>query len=208
MSRTSVDASTARTIRNLRRALHAERVRRFPPRSVQPGPNAITRMAGGALAVEGCRALIEENERSRTWVIDDFNRRGMAESAAAIADSYEDNIAFTDEDGHDFRFSARDGEISRYSVEHLGKEISAAIGDDDAREVTALSPAEVIEDLEAQDADPEAIDSYALAVGDSDVSPSDQLVNQLQEETSEELESPGNELADAAEQADEQVAEL
>ena len=165
-------------------------------------------MAGGALAVEGCRALIEENERSRTWVIDDFNRRGMAESAAAIADSYEDNIAFTDEDGHDFRFSARDGEISRYSVEHLGKEISAAIGDDDAREVTALSPAEVIEDLEAQDADPEAIDSYALAVGDSDVSPSDQLVNQLQEETSEELESPGNELADAAEQADEQVAEL
>ena len=93
-------------------------------------------------------------------------------------------------------------------MEHLGKEISAAIGDDDAREVTALSPAEVIEDLEAQDADPEAIDSYALAVGDSDVSPSDQLVNQLQEETSEELESPGNELADAAEQADEQVAEL
>lgn len=208
MSRTSVDASTARTIRNLRRALHAERVRRFPPRSVQPGPNAITRMASGALAVEGCRALIEENERSRTWVIDDFNRRGMAESAAAIADSLEESTAFADEDGHDFRFSARDGEISRYSVEHLGKEISAAVGDDDAREVTALSPAEVIEDLEAQDADPEAIDSYALAVGDSDVSPSDQLVDQLQEETSEELESPGNELADAAEQADEQVAEL
>lgn len=36
MSRTSVDASTARTIRNLRRALHAERVRRFPPRTIQP----------------------------------------------------------------------------------------------------------------------------------------------------------------------------
>ena len=80
MSRTSVDASTARTIRNLRRALHAERVRRFPPRTIQPGPNAITRMAGGALAVEGCRALIEENEQSRTWVIDDFHRRGMAET--------------------------------------------------------------------------------------------------------------------------------
>ena len=183
MSRTSVDASTARTIRNLRRALHAERVRHFPPRTIQPGPNALTRMAGGALAVEGCRALIEENEQSRTWVIDDFNRRGMAESAAAIADSFEDNMAFTDEDGHDFRFSSRDGELSRYSVERLGKDISAAAGDDDAREVTALSPAEVIEDLEAQDADPEAIDSYALAVGDSDVSPSDQLVNQLQEET-------------------------
>ena len=53
MSRTSVDASTARTIRNLRRALHAERVRHFPPRTIQPGPNALTRMAGGALAVEG-----------------------------------------------------------------------------------------------------------------------------------------------------------
>lgn len=207
MSRTSVDASTARTIRNLRRALHAERVRRFPPRTIQPGPNALTRMAGGALAVEGCRALIEENEQSRTWVIDDFNRRGMAESAAAIADSFEDNMAFADEDGHDFRFSARDGELSRYSVERLGKDISAVAGDD-AREVTALSPAEVIEDLEAQGADPEAIDSYALAVGDSDISPSDQLVDQFQEETSETLESPGNDLTDAAEQADEQVAEM
>ena len=58
MSRASVDASTARTIRNLRRALHAERVRHFPPRSVQPGPNALTRMTGGALAVEGCRACL------------------------------------------------------------------------------------------------------------------------------------------------------
>ncbi|WP_284771212.1 hypothetical protein [Corynebacterium rhinophilum] len=165
-------------------------------------------MAGGALAVEGCRALIEENEQSRTWVIDDFNRRGMAESAAAIADSFEDNTAFTDEDGHDFRFSVRDGELSRYSVERLGKDISAAAGDDDARKVTALSPAEVIEDLEAQDADPEAVESYALAVGDSDVSPSEQLVDQLQAETSEELDSPGNDLTDVVEQADEQVAEM
>lgn len=208
MSRSHVDASTARTIRNLRRALHAERVRHFPPRTIHPGPNAMTRMAGGALAVEGCRALIEENEQSRAWVIDDFNRRGMAESAAAIADSYEDNMAFADEDGHDFRFSARDGELSRYSVERLEKDISATAGDDDAREVTALSPAEVIEDLEAQNADPEAVESYALAVGDSDVSPSDQLVDQLQAETSEEMESPGNDLTDVSEQADEEVAEM
>ena len=71
-----------------------------------------------------------------------------------------------------------------------------------------MSPAEVIDDLEAQDADPEAVESYALAVGDSDVSPSDQLVDQLQAETSEELESPGNDLTDVAEQADEQVAEM
>lgn len=208
MSRTSVDASTARTIRNLRRALHAERVRHFPPRTIQPGPNALTRMAGGALAVEGCRALIEENEQSRTWVIDDFNRRGMAESAAAIADSFEDNMAFTDEDGHDFRFSSRDGELSRYSVERLGKDISAAAGDDDAREVTALSPAEVIDDLEAQGADPEAIEAYALAVGDSDVSPSDELVAQLQQETNEDTQSQDNQLGDTAEQVDEQVAEI
>lgn len=68
MSRTSVDASTARTIRNLRRALHAERVRRFPPRTIQPGPNALTRMAGGALAVEGCcRFGVVGTASPRSW---------------------------------------------------------------------------------------------------------------------------------------------
>lgn len=208
MSRASVDASTARTIRNLRRALHAERVRHFPPRSVQPGPNALTRMTGGALAVEGCRALIEENEQSRNWVIDDFTRRGMAESAAAIGDSFDENLAFTDEDGQDLRFSAPDGELSRYSVERLGKTITATAGDDDAHEVTALSPAEVIDDLEAQGADPEVIEAYALAVGDSDVSPSDELVAQLQQETNEDTQSQDNQLGDTAEQVDEQVAEM
>jgi len=165
-------------------------------------------MTGGALAVEGCRALIEENEQSRNWVIDDFTRRGMAESAAAIGDSFDENLAFTDEDGQDLRFSAPDGELSRYSVERLGKTITATAGDDDAHEVTALSPAEVIDDLEAQGADPEAIEAYALAVGDSDVSPSDELVAQLQQETNEDTQSQDNQLGDTAEQVDEQVAEI
>ena len=93
-------------------------------------------------------------------------------------------------------------------MERLGKTITATAGDDDAHEVTALSPAEVIDDLEAQGADPEAIEAYALAVGDSDVSPSDELVAQLQQETNEDTQSQDNQLGDTAEQVDEQVAEM
>ena len=206
MSRSTTDAATARLIRNLRRALHAERVRNFPPRTIQPGPRAMTRMTGGALAMEGCRALMEDNPQGHEWAVADFARRGMAESAAALGDDAATNDEFVDEDGYDLRLGAVDGEMSRYGVERVGKEITAQAGEDDGRDVTALSPAEVIEDLEAQDADPQAIDTYALAVGDSDISPSDDLVAQLQTESSAGADHDAD-MQFEQEAADEQVAE-
>lgn len=206
MSRSTTDAATARLIRNLRRALHAERVRNFPPRTIQPGPRAMTRMTGGALAMEGCRALMEDNPQGHEWAVADFARRGMAESAAALGDDAATNDEFVDEDGYDLRLGAVDGEMSRYGVERVGKEITAQAGEDDGRDVTALSPAEVIEDLEAQDADPQAIDTYALAVGDSDISPSDDLVDQLQTESSAGADHDAD-MQFEQEAADEQVAE-
>jgi len=207
MSRSTTDAATARLIRNLRRALHAERVRNFPPRTIQPGPRAMTRMTGGALAMEGCRALMEDNPQGHEWAVADFARRGMAESAAALGDDAATNDEFVDEDGYDLRLGAVDGEMSRYGVERVGKEITAQAGEDDGRDVTALSPAEVIEDLEAQDADPQAIDTYALAVGDSDISPSDDLIDQLQTESSAGADHDAD-MQFEQEAADEQVAEM
>lgn len=157
--------------------------------------------------MEGCRALMEDNPQGHEWAVADFARRGMAESAAALGDDAATNDDFVDEDGYDLRLGAVDREMSRYGVERVVKEITAQAGQDDGLDVTALSPAEVIEDLEAQDADPQAIDTYALAVGDSDISPSDDLVDQLQTESSAGADHDAD-MQFEQEASDEQVAEM
>ena len=85
--------------------------------------------------MEGCRALMEDNPQGYEWAVDDFARRGMAESAAALGDDAATNDEFVDEDGYDLRLGAVDGEMSRYGVERVGKEITAQAGEDDGCDV-------------------------------------------------------------------------
>lgn len=70
------------------------------------------------------------------------------------------------------------GTLTHHSLDNLCEALDRVAFGDDGRTPGALSPAEVIEDMEATGMPEEAIDAYAAAVGTSDTSLSQDLAVQ------------------------------
>lgn len=179
-SRSEIDRSLARALRLIRQAAASSRrhTLRRPTRAA--GPATYRHLTPGQLASAALAGLVvgqwAEREGADRFFVAELQRRDMTESWAAW-----DNDAATVSDTPLGEFETRLsqlGTLTHHSLDNLCQALDKVAFGDDGRTPGALSPAEVIEDMEATGMPEEAIDAYAAAVGASDTSLSQDLAVQ------------------------------
>lgn len=181
-----IDLTLARALKQARavaRAVEQKQVAaRAYPRTRTPGPNSYKRMSAGELAAAflAGEALYRWSHQEQGFFHDELHNRGFEESLATSQD--EQYEPANDDDRIDTpRFDhtvASLAVLTTAGLENLADSIDEVILGGDGRVPGALPPAEVIEDMQITNADPEAIAAYEAGVGTSTVSPSDALEQQ------------------------------
>lgn len=165
----------------------SNRLRRGQGRSIRPGRNSLRRMKTGTLVREHRRQVNDDRRPNRDTVNPDvqraamlalaqeFNRRGLEESAAAIENQEQAQEATTHggqqaqeviEQAQAQRTANEDFEGTR--LENLVDERVAELGGKDLpvvteRDTTALTSEELAEDLIEVEASPDAYDALAFS---------------------------------------------
>lgn len=147
-----------------------------------PGPALLQRFTLGDLATEGARAIAENNELSRNFVRDEFERRGLTKSAEAL----DANVVASHSDMLDeqqmspaIKQIKHEG-VTDNTLSFAGQTIDAT--EPDTRYManpTMLSSQEQLNDLRATNADSEAINAYSKGVEITNESPSASLMTNL-----------------------------
>ena len=151
-------------------------------RMFTPGPALLQRFTLGDLATEGARAIAENNELSRNFVRDEFERRGLTKSAEAL----DANVVASHSDMLDeqqmspaIKQIKHEG-VTDNTLSFAGQTIDAT--EPDTRYManpTMLSSQEQLNDLRATNADGEAINAYSKGVEITNESPSASLMTNL-----------------------------
>ena len=151
-------------------------------RMFTPGPALLQRFTLGDLATEGARAIAENNELSRNFVRDEFERRGLTKSAEAL----DANVVASHSDMLDeqqmnpaIKQIKHEG-VTDNTLSFAGQTIDAT--EPDTRYManpTMLSSQEQLNDLRATNADSEAINAYSKGVEITNESPSASLMTNL-----------------------------
>lgn len=179
-SRSEIDRSLARALRLIRQAAASSRrhTLRRPTRAA--GPATYRHLTPGQLASAALAGLVvgqwAEREGADRFFVAELQRRDMTESWAAW-DNDSANVSDTPLGEFETRLSQL-GTLTHHSLDNLCEALDKIAFGDDGRTPGALSPAEVIEDMEATGMPAEAIDAYGAAVGASDTSLSQDLAVQ------------------------------
>lgn len=179
-SRSEIDRSLARALRLIRQAAGSSRRHTLRQSTRAAGPATYRHLTPGQLASAALAGLVvgqwAEREGADRFFVAELQRRGMTESWVAW-----DNDAATVSDTPLGEFETRLsqlGTLTHHSLDNLCEALDRVAFGDDGRTPGALSPAEVIEDMEATGMPEEAIDAYAAAVGTSATSLSQDLAVQ------------------------------
>lgn len=181
-SRAEIDRSLARALRLIRQAAVSTRrhTLREPTRSA--GPATYRHLTPGELATAAFAGLVigqwASREGADNFFVAELQRRGLTESWTTW-DNDSAVVSETDLGEFETRLSQL-GTLTSYSLDNLCESLDKVVFGDDGKVHGALSPAEVIEDMEATGTAREAIDAYAAAVGTSETSLSEDLAVQVE----------------------------
>lgn len=200
-----IDLTLARALRKARtvaRAVQQKQVAvRAHPRTRTPGPNTYKRMSAGQLAAAflAGEAVYRWSQQEQGFFRDELHNRGFDESLETWQDEqYEPSHRDEGIDTPRFDHSVASlAVLTTAGLDNLANAIDEVILGGDGRVPGALPPAEVIEDMQITNADPDAIVAYETGVGTSPISPADLL-----DEQAPQMETADLAVEDVAEQQD------
>lgn len=179
---TDLDQRYSEQLMALHHAVSQAPTTKLEQRMFTPGPALLQRFTLGDLATEGARAIAENNELSRNFVRDEFERRGLTKSAEAL----DANVVASHSDMLDeqqmspaIKQIKHEG-VTDNTLSFAGQTIDAT--EPDTRYManpTMLSSQEQLNDLRATNADSEAINAYSKGVEITNESPSASLMTNL-----------------------------
>lgn len=158
---------------------------RLQPRTRPYGPHSYAHMTTGQLvgaALTGVALhdwLNDKDHPEQRFFEEDLERRGFTESLNAWNNDEDDTTHSFDNTTADMSKAETRmdnlGELTVQALENIEGAIDEVFFGDDGRTPGALSPAEVIEDMESAGVSQDVIEAYQTGVGNSDISLSEDL---------------------------------